>query len=237
VSVLSRQFNNFFAVYLPEFLKQNFKNVYTVFAGGDDLFLIGPWTEIFDLAPVIREKFKEFVCDNPDITLSIGISVHKPGEPVKVMAQAAEEALEKAKSVDSKDAICIFGEAVKWKEYPVLQDIAKQIRHWLLRKTLNTAMLYRFNTTINDIKEAKILNEQSLKGKKISFEKLAKCMSWKARLKYSLVRNIGRDDDAIKPGESEAQKAELVETVKWLDDFGSKMKIPLWQEIYRRRKS
>ena len=61
------------------------------------MFLIGPHDEILDLAPVIREKFREFVCFNPDVTLSMGISVHKPGEPVSVMAESAEEALEKAK--------------------------------------------------------------------------------------------------------------------------------------------
>lgn len=36
--------NFFFVVYLPHLLKTHpdFRDVYTVFAGGDDLFLIGP---------------------------------------------------------------------------------------------------------------------------------------------------------------------------------------------------
>ncbi len=37
---MSTQFNNFFSLYVPYILetKQEFKNIYTVFAGGDDLF-------------------------------------------------------------------------------------------------------------------------------------------------------------------------------------------------------
>ena len=29
---------------------EEFKDIYTVFAGGDDLFLIGPWNKIVDFA-------------------------------------------------------------------------------------------------------------------------------------------------------------------------------------------
>jgi CRISPR-associated protein Csm1 len=44
LATLSRQMNWFFAVYLPHLLRTDarFQDVYTVFAGGDDLFLIGP---------------------------------------------------------------------------------------------------------------------------------------------------------------------------------------------------
>jgi len=237
VSVLSRQFNNFFAVYLPTLLQEKFSNVYTVFAGGDDLFLIGPWCDMLDLAPVIRGKFAEFVCGNPEITLSMGISIHKPGEPVAVMAKAAEEALEKAKSAAGKDSVCIFGEVVKWNELSDLSGIAVQIRSWLSGKTLNTAMLYRFNEAINSLEIEKALNMRLKSGKKVAFEKLASSMAWKARLKYSLVRNIGWDDQSIKAGETEMLRAELEQTISWLDKYGTGMKIPLWQEIYRRRKN
>jgi CRISPR-associated protein Csm1 len=55
LSTLSRNFNNFFTVFLPYILKntKEYKNIYTVFAGGDDLFLIGSWNIIIDFAEFI----------------------------------------------------------------------------------------------------------------------------------------------------------------------------------------
>lgn len=98
-------------------------------------------------------------------------------------------------------------------------------------------MLYRFNEAINSLEIEKALNMRLKSGKKVAFEKLASSMAWKARLKYSLVRNIGWDDQSIKAGETEMLRAELEQTISWLDKYGTGMKIPLWQEIYRRRKN
>jgi CRISPR-associated protein Csm1 len=237
ISVLSRQFNNFFAIYLPSLLEKNYRNVYTVFAGGDDLFLIGPWCEILELAPIIRQKFSEFVCHNSDIGLSMGVSLHKPGEPVNRMAQSAENALEKAKSLEGKDSICIFNETVNWENLDNLNKISEQIRAWVYKGNLNTAMLYRFNGAIEDIATQKKLAPLLETGKTVSFEKLANSMSWKPRLKYSLVRSIGRGEGQIKSGEAESQNAELTQIISWLEQHGTNMKIPIWQEIYRRRKN
>ena len=63
VASLSRQLNYFFSLYLPYLLKNNkkYKNIYTVFAGGDDLFLIGPWNIIIDFSKELNEEFRLYV--------------------------------------------------------------------------------------------------------------------------------------------------------------------------------
>ena len=63
LATLSRQLNYFFALYLPCFLDQDqrFQNVYTVFAGGDDLFLIGPWNRMYELSMELNDNFKSYV--------------------------------------------------------------------------------------------------------------------------------------------------------------------------------
>jgi CRISPR-associated protein Csm1 len=48
----------FFSVYAGELMKE--KNIYTVFAGGDDIFVLGAWDEVIDFAKALREKFMEF---------------------------------------------------------------------------------------------------------------------------------------------------------------------------------
>lgn len=248
-SVLSRQFNNFFALYLPQKLEAEFKNTYTVFAGGDDLFLIGPYDEIIELAPVIREEFRRFVCGNDDITLSMGISIHKPGEPVRAMAEAAENALERAKSYikegkdkntaeikPDKDAICLFGETVGWKDFKFLDELAKKIRLWVEKGDVSTGILYKFNSAVEDLVTVKMLEKKRQEGKRVRFSELANALSWKARLKYSLIRSESGKKDSTQ-GDEELRRAELGNMVKWLEEYGTSIRIPLWKEIYRRRKN
>jgi CRISPR-associated protein Csm1 len=58
---LSRQVNAFFAVYLPWLCQSEFPNVYTVFAGGDDFFLIGPWHTTLMLAGRMKAEFARYI--------------------------------------------------------------------------------------------------------------------------------------------------------------------------------
>ena len=59
MAALSRQLNAFFAIYLPALCQSEtgFSNTYTVFAGGDDFFLMGPWRSQIQLAARMRNEF------------------------------------------------------------------------------------------------------------------------------------------------------------------------------------
>src|SRR5690606_14227025 len=67
MSALSRQMNNFFSLWLPAYCASHtkYRNMYTVFAGGDDFFLIGPWLTTQELAFDMRQKFTAYVAQNP----------------------------------------------------------------------------------------------------------------------------------------------------------------------------
>jgi len=86
---------------------------YIVFSGGDDLFIVGPWDRIIDLADLLRKKFKDFTCHNPNITISAGIFICKPKYPISLAAKKAEEALHRSKSKE-KNRITVFDETVVW---------------------------------------------------------------------------------------------------------------------------
>ena len=96
-AALSRQVNGFFAIYLPWLLSREFASIYTVFAGGDDFFLIGPWRTVQKLAARMRDDFADYVAQNPEIHFSAGIVAEKPGAPVGALADLAEAALDRAK--------------------------------------------------------------------------------------------------------------------------------------------
>jgi len=230
---LSRQINSFFSFYIPFLLNTNkeFKNIYTVFSGGDDLFLIGPWNKIIKFAEYITDKFREYVCYNEDITLSIGIALCQTNEPVYIYAEKSDEALKASKAIDGKNSITIFNETAKLKdEFSQLQEKKKKLEDWLSKNYINNAMLFRVNYFIEQAQKEKAILTKKIKKINISdFESL----KWKSLFKYSIARDVAQ---GYKGNEREAAIKEVEELGKWLSDYDAKLKIPLWQLIYERRK-
>jgi len=113
---LSRALDWFFTGHLPHLLAKRFPDTYTVYAGGDDLLLIGPWLSTVELAGELREAFRRYCGGNPSLTLSAGIALVSDREPLNRSADAAEEALEAAKARPGKDALGILGEVLDWRD-------------------------------------------------------------------------------------------------------------------------
>lgn len=90
--------------------------LYITFSGGDDLLIIGPYDHIIRFADRLREEFSEFVCKNPDITLSAGIVAVPPRMPLAHAVKAADDHLEEAKKVLGKDRVSIFRECLPWSD-------------------------------------------------------------------------------------------------------------------------
>jgi len=230
LATLSRQMNHYFSIYLPFILrtKEEFRNIYTVFAGGDDLFLIGPWNKIIDFALFLNISFNEYVCDNREITISSGISINKPGEPVPSIAERAEDALKKSKG-NGRDSITFFDEPLKWKDFVELNNIKNTIEEWMDKSYVNNAMLFRLNTFSSMAK----LEKELLKAKEgLDMEEM-ECLKWHAKFKYNLVRNIGKD---LKEEDKNQAIREVEKSADWLIQYAGAMKIPVWQIIYNQRK-
>ncbi len=64
MNALSRQINQFFSLWLPAYCAEKNPNIYTVFAGGDDFFLIGPWYSTQKLAFDMQTYFRHYVAEN-----------------------------------------------------------------------------------------------------------------------------------------------------------------------------
>ncbi len=121
-AALSRQVNAFFALWLPWHCAQHAPDTYTVFAGGDDFFLIGPWEQTLALAGQMREKFRAYVARD-DISFSLGAAMTHPNTPARHLAEAAERGLEQAKSHKDKtgkiikNAGSLWGITVDWTDW------------------------------------------------------------------------------------------------------------------------
>lgn len=229
LATLCRQLNYFFTIYLPHALitSTEFNNVYTVFAGGDDLFLIGPWNRIISLSARIQAKFSEYVCMNPEIHLSAGISLHKSNTPVGHMAESAEELLESAKN-NGRNRLTLFGETVTWCEMAKLTNIQNELEIMLEKKWITPTMLYRMNKVMKMADEEKrlVTNHEILLTD-------MECTKWRALLTYTVGRNAAKD---LKTEDRPAVIDLVLKSLNsWLSDYGSKLKIPVWSILYNRR--
>lgn len=68
-----------------------------LYAGGDDLFLIGRWDCLLDFSFKIQQAFHEYVCQNKGLGLSGGISLVTHKFPIMKAADQAGDAEKKAK--------------------------------------------------------------------------------------------------------------------------------------------
>ncbi|WP_297446749.1 type III-A CRISPR-associated protein Cas10/Csm1, partial [Desulfurobacterium sp.] len=229
LATMSRQLNNFFTLYLPYALKKErkgaFKEIYTVFAGGDDLFLIGPWNAIMDLALHIHEKFTLYICENPQMHLSAGIALHKPHTPVDRIAQESEELLKMAKS-EGRNRICIFHQAPTWKEFEELNKIKETLYKWYSEGKLSRSLLYKINTLCEMAsEEGRFHSNNCIPIAKLHYAK------WPALLRYYLVRNI------LKENTSEEYYREIATNLfVWINKYRSKFVVALWPMLYEMRK-
>ncbi|HMM45154.1 MAG TPA: type III-A CRISPR-associated protein Cas10/Csm1 [Candidatus Macondimonas sp.] len=149
MAALSRQMNAFFTVHLPALCRGRFPNTYTVFAGGDDFFLIGPWQQTLLLARQMRADFARYVAHNPELHFSAGLSMTKPGLPIRDLGNLAEETLEQAKAVGPKEqpakcknAVSAYGRAVPWARFEQLLAQAEALAAKTIELTLPTGYLY-----------------------------------------------------------------------------------------------
>ena len=228
---MSRQLDQFFSLYLPYLLshREEFNSIYTVFSGGDDLFLIGPWNQIVTLASELSDKFRAFSCNNPDIHLSAGISLHKPHTPVDYLSETTENLLKKSKNQDGKDSVTLFGVTVKWSRLENLRKIETTLSDWLENHIINNAMLYRLNGIIDLAEEEKSL----VKENPIILDKLS-CTKWRAYLSYSVGRNVATEYKSTDERESYIDEVGG-KLAGWLEKYGAELKIPLWTLLYNQR--
>ncbi|GAH51884.1 unnamed protein product, partial [marine sediment metagenome] len=112
---LSRMMDFFFSGYIYQTLSKKYQNIYTVYSGGDDLFLISDWETMIQFAKEMYSDFREFTCKNIDITLSSGITAIKPKFPIRRGADIVSELLEDSKN-HGRDRITLFNTIVKWQD-------------------------------------------------------------------------------------------------------------------------
>ena len=147
---LSRMMNLFFSDYMVKLVEREFPDIYVVFAGGDDLFVIGPWRQTLHFACRLRHDFSQFCGQNPDMTLSVGILMSRPRLPILRAAKWAEELLQLSKEYKTgnhvKDAVSLLNETITWGELKELLSLGDKFDKALEEKErtrFSSAFLHR----------------------------------------------------------------------------------------------
>ena len=123
ISNLSRSMNLFFKGYLNQICglrlgealtplditgkkaekKIQGRDVSIIYSGGDDLFIVGAWDDVAELAFDINASFGAFACYNPDVHLSAGVTLHKPKFPLYQIARISKRAEAAAKEFKGQE--------------------------------------------------------------------------------------------------------------------------------------
>ncbi|MCX8190203.1 MAG: type III-A CRISPR-associated protein Cas10/Csm1 [Candidatus Diapherotrites archaeon] len=146
ISTMSDQLLLFFGKKVSELwnLKEEKDLFYTVFVGGDDLYIIGRYDMIFYHAKELVEQFKEFY--NKKLSISGGITLFGHHYPMNVAMGIAAEECNNAKSFKykeyEKDAISLFGKSIRWEDWSRILLFSQQISD----SNIASSQLYRLTS-------------------------------------------------------------------------------------------
>ncbi|MCL6524691.1 MAG: type III-A CRISPR-associated protein Cas10/Csm1 [Thermoflavifilum sp.] len=164
---LSRSLDFFFKGYINEIWKYQpeFKKwINIVYAGGDDLFIVGKWNIVIQFAEMIYKEFREWTCHNPKLTLSAGIAIVPPKFPILKAAEIAADAEHKAKqhlcNGHEKNAICFLDMPLNWEiEFPIVKEYKDKLFKYINQELLPTSFLYKIYTLQRMRNEQKRMNK------------------------------------------------------------------------------
>ena len=189
-AALSRMLDLFFSGYLNNICQQvSVQNsidqkiaselFYILYAGGDDLFIVGPWYEVLLLAKRINDEFHAYCAGNPYMNLSAGYVQVKPRYPVHKFAVLAREAEKRAKD-EGRNRLHLFNHTIGWKGENDLDGLLDQVQQWLNainNKEMNRGMIY----DLAQLYRVHLNSKGQLKP------------LWTPRLYYTLARRLSKE--------------------------------------------
>lgn len=139
---------------LPEHAA-NGRHVAIVYAGGDDVFLVGAWNEVLNAGLALRHAFSRYTGGR--VLLSGGVGVYPEKTPVRMMAEHSAELEQRAKRLSGKAAVSLFDEdgvfTFHWSELEqtVLGEMLPLLETVLRKDANGNALLYRVLALLRQI--------------------------------------------------------------------------------------
>ncbi len=197
-AALSRQLDLFFTGRLQQIIRERFPETYTLYAGGDDLFLIGPWRKTIDLAVAMNDAFRDYTGHNPNVHLSAAVELFRPHEPLRRVAERVEARLEEAKD-EGRDRFALFGEVRPWSEVGELIDQGEQLAGWI--RTARESGGREAGSSVGMVYRLFELGEMSRRVRDGDPRLHMSDHAWRSALTYAIARNLMHDGEAKNGGE------------------------------------
>jgi len=115
--------------------------IYSVYAGGDDVFLIGPWDVLLQYALELEALYRRYT-HHPELTLSGGFVLAKPHTPIPLISDRVREAEKMAKNA-GRNRLTAFGHAVEWSTLKELLRKGWRFHELIEKKELPTGIGHR----------------------------------------------------------------------------------------------
>jgi CRISPR-associated protein Csm1 len=170
----------------------------------------------------LRDEFARYVAGNPGVHFSVGLSMTKPGLPVRHLAELGEQALEAAKANrPEKDSVSCFGETVGWERF---DDIERARERLVLRTRglkLSTGYLYGLLELVSMAERVHERPENAI---------------WHSYFAYRTRRLLERDRKLSEADRRRLQQ-ELAEDIAHagIERFGGAYRIALFTHLYEVR--
>ncbi|MGB9665663.1 MAG: type III-A CRISPR-associated protein Cas10/Csm1 [Ignavibacteria bacterium] len=164
-----------------------------VYSGGDDVFIVGHWSVLPDVAIWINEEFKKFTANNDNFSISAGISLFDDKYPIYKAALEAGKYEERAKKKErknkdsdlpkTKNGICFLDveTPVSWNDFNEIRNWVRKFYKWIEqgeaiskgeKKKLSKGLISRLYSVYYEYEEGKYQN----------------WAKWRWRASYSLTR-------------------------------------------------
>ncbi len=210
ITTLSWQLSLFFGSLVPGIIRtnQSWKDrVTVVYSGGDDLFLLGAWDALPEVALTIRNKFADFTCHNSSFTLSGGMVMTGGKFPIYKSAEMAGEAEAKAKKhvepfheekgkSEEKNSFTFLDTPTHWMEFEAITGMKNDL-YPLLQEKNNRPLLNRLRDIASSWAESR--DRLFRNGGQQRIEHIRRHLmaeKWRWRMVYTLAR-FGRDNQSI----------------------------------------
>ncbi len=223
LSTLSREMDLFFQGYINKLASEH--GMYVTYSGGDDLFMVGSWINALSFAQAVRKDFKQFSCDNPNLSISGGIFLCKEHFPINRAAELCATAEEAAKQHKGKDAVNAFGLTVNWQCFEELIELGEELYTLCENKELPRSLVHHL-----------IASDQRSRSEDGQINN-AKFIQSQMRLKY-LVARQGATQKKIDENVSEAKpdaKIRILAKLVMENQLMKNIRIPASYVLYKTR--
>ncbi|MDY6877930.1 MAG: type III-A CRISPR-associated protein Cas10/Csm1 [Chloroflexota bacterium] len=136
--------------------------LYVIYAGGDDLFVVGSWHLLPLLAEQVRGAFERYVGENPFLHISAGITLEGRRFPLYQAATRAGAALDGgAKRHEytekglrlKKNAVHFLGQTLGWSDFAAVRERADALACLVNRKDVSRGLLHTLQMVYHRFRE------------------------------------------------------------------------------------